>query len=163
MTVAIQWIRIGHWSVGAGVSIAGEVKAGDDFRGGESAGLNDVSVVGVISRDRAWSTEVRVRVVDARIDDRDLHSLTRVAARRCPCAGGFNKGHAGRVVDGVEGKTVHGFDVGVAFEFGHETGVDFRSDTVVSRLHSVKRSGLATGRAELRQHTLLRAPDSCHL
>ena len=41
VSIAVERIAIGHWCIRAGVSIAREVSAGDNFRSWESAGLDD--------------------------------------------------------------------------------------------------------------------------
>ncbi len=163
VSVAIERIRIGHGCISAGVSIAREISAADNFRCRESAGLDDRSIVAGVGRDSTWTTEVRVRVVDACVDDRNLYALARVSARSRPGARRFDKGRAARVVDCMDRQPVDCFHVGVRSELRQDAGIDLRGDAVVGGLHTIKDTGVAAVEPKLREHTLLRTANSCHL
>ena len=131
---AVERIGIGLRDLGPVVRacvvvVTREVPAVDDLRGRERAVLDDRAVVGLVRLDGAGTAEIRVRVVDAAVDDRDRLP---VAGRAVvlPRKRGADERHALRVVHVVLGHRVDGLDARELRERAQPTAGDPELDAV---------------------------------
>jgi hypothetical protein len=98
--VLIQWIEIGSWGVVRGVVVedvvvlTDEVETADHLLRREGPRLDEGRVVRLICGDRPGAPEGRVRVVDARVHDRDAHPFSPHSVR-APHLGCLDERHTG--------------------------------------------------------------------
>src|SRR5690606_3296790 len=122
MTVEVERIGVGLRR-GAGdarvVGRSGEIEAADDLRGRKRAGLDHRRIVRRVLGRVAAAAERRMRVIDTRVDDADLHAFA--AADRFPYCRRAAPGHALGIVELVDfdaadranaGQVAHARDLG---------------------------------------------------
>ena len=158
MSVAVERVGIGDFRVQAGVIVSDEVRAALDLGriGPEHGGIRGERAVRegrLERRDGPGAAEVRVRVIDARVDDRDLHPLAAEAGDASPDLRDAEE-RKGRRVCG--GERLHGGDAHDRVELGEARELrprDLDRDAVVGDL--VLRDDASSERFDRRDQRVL--------
>jgi hypothetical protein len=165
MAVAVHRVRIGLRRVESIVVIAGEVVAGHDSSAWEQAGLaNHSRIIAVVVGVRAGAGEAGVDVVDAGIDDGDLHPR---AGQRAGQAGAgpqrrrTDQRHARLKVALMSDQLMDGLDPRQPGNRAQRAGVDTGRDAIVDSLRAIEY--LCPEAGKWREQALLRLGHLCQL